>query len=99
MIIQQIYEGMVEQGCLILVEKVLGNDSLFNRMFIEFYYNMKERNGYSKMEIAQKREALENILIPYRMEENTRILQRNGFRYSDIFFKWYNFYGVICVKM
>jgi len=33
--------------------------------FIKNYYAMKKRNGYSDMEIAQKREALENVLIPY----------------------------------
>ena len=51
------------------------------------------------MEIAQKREALENVLIPYRMRENEAMLHRNGFRYIDIFYKWYNFYGIIAVKM
>jgi len=98
LLIQQIHEALVGQGALIIVEKVLGNDSLFNRMFIKFYYEMKERNGYSEMEIAQKREALENVLIPYRMSENEQMLQRNGFRYTDIFYKWYNFYGVLAVK-
>ena len=76
-LIQHIYEGLLQDGCLILVEKVLGNDSLFNRMFIKFYYNMKQRNGYSQLEIAQKREALENVLIPYRMAENEELLKRN----------------------
>jgi len=99
LLIQHIYDGLVDNGCLILVEKVLGNDSVFNRMFIKFYYDLKERNGYSQLEIAQKREALENVLIPYRMSENEQMLQRNGFRYTDIFYKWYNFYGVLAVKM
>lgn len=99
LLIQHIHEGLNENGCLILIEKVLGNDSIFNRTFIKFYYELKKRNGYSQLEIAQKREALENVLIPYRMNENEQMLQRNGFRYIDIFYKWYNFYGVIAVKM
>ncbi|MCD4781616.1 MAG: carboxy-S-adenosyl-L-methionine synthase CmoA [Candidatus Omnitrophica bacterium] len=99
LLIQHIYNGLVDNGCLILVEKVLGNDSVFNRTFIQFYYDMKQRNGYSELEIAQKREALENVLIPYRMSENDQMLHRNGFRYMDIFYKWYNFYGVIAMKM
>ena len=57
-------------GCLILVEKVLGEHSTFNRLFINHYYELKRRNGYSELEIAQKREALENVLVPYRLEEN-----------------------------
>jgi tRNA (cmo5U34)-methyltransferase len=97
-LIRQIYEGMNENGCLILVEKFLGEDSIFNRLFIKYYYDMKKRNGYSEMEIAQKREALENILIPYKPLENREMLLRAGFRYTDTFFKWYNFGGMIAVK-
>jgi tRNA (cmo5U34)-methyltransferase len=97
-LINQIYEGMNENGCLILVEKFLGEDSIFNRLFIKYYYDMKKRNGYSDMEIAQKREALENILIPYKPMENREMLLRAGFRYTDSFFKWYNFGGIIAVK-
>jgi len=93
-----IYRGLNDQGCLIIVEKVLGEDSLFNRLFIRYYYDMKRRNGYSDMEIAQKREALENVLIPYTLLENRELLLRTGFRYVDVFFKWYNFCGIVAVK-
>jgi len=93
-----IYRGLNDQGCLIVVEKVLGEDSLFNRLFIRYYYDMKRRNGYSEMEIAQKREALENVLIPYTLLENRELLLRTGFRYVDVFFKWYNFCGIVAVK-
>jgi tRNA (cmo5U34)-methyltransferase len=97
-LMSQIYDGMNENGCLILVEKFLGEDSIFNRLFIKYYYDMKKRNGYSELEIAQKREALENILIPYKPLENREMLLRAGFRYTDTFFKWYNFGGIIAVK-
>lgn len=97
-LIRSIHAGLNEKGCLILVEKVLGNDSTFNRLFIKFYYDMKKRNGYSEMEIAQKREALENVLIPYRLDENKDLLIRNGFSYIDIFYKWYNFCGLVAIK-
>src|ERR1041385_488367 len=97
-LIEEIRAGMVENGCLIVVEKVLGEDSLFNRLFIKNYYEFKKRNGYSEMEISQKREALENILIPYKLLENRELLLRSGFRYCDAFFKWYNFSGLIAVK-
>jgi tRNA (cmo5U34)-methyltransferase len=93
-----ILQGMNENGCLILVEKVLGEDSLFNRLFIKYYYDLKKRNGYSGMEIAQKREALENVLIPYKLLENREMLLQAGFRYCDVFFKWYNFSGIVAVK-
>ncbi len=93
-----ILEGLNENGCLVLVEKVLGEDSVFNRLFIKYYYDLKKRHGYSEMEIAQKREALENVLVPYKLLENREMLLRTGFRYCDVFFKWYNFCGMIAVK-
>jgi tRNA (cmo5U34)-methyltransferase len=98
LIMSNIARGMVPGGCLLVVEKVLSKDSKINRSFIKYYYDFKERNGYSKMEIAQKREALENVLIPYRYEENFELFLSSGFSFCDIFFKWYNFCGMIAVK-
>ena len=97
-LIRSILNGMNKNGCLILIEKVLSRDSLLNRFFIKYYYAFKERNGYSKMEISQKREALENVLIPYRIEENTELLLNSGFTQCDVFFKWYNFCGIVALK-
>jgi tRNA (cmo5U34)-methyltransferase len=97
-LIRSIYEQLNENGCLILIEKVLGEDSLFNRLFIKYYYDMKRRHEYSDMEIAQKREALENVLIPYRLSENITMLKRCGYSSTEVFFKWYNFTGIIAKK-
>jgi tRNA (cmo5U34)-methyltransferase len=97
-LIQDIFTQLNNNGCLILVEKVLGEDALFNRQFIKYYYDFKRRNNYNEMEIAQKREALENILIPYKLMENRQLLLNKGFRYVETFFKWYNFCGMAAVK-
>lgn len=97
-LIRDVHRGLNGNGCLILVEKVLGEDSLFNRQFIKYYYDFKRRNGYSELEIAQKREALENVLVPYRLEENKDLLKNQGFRHVDVFFKWYNFCGIIATR-
>jgi tRNA (cmo5U34)-methyltransferase len=97
-LLKEIYDQMNDNSCFILIEKVLGEDSLFNRLFIDYYYDFKRRNHYNEMEIAQKREALENILIPYKLMENRELLLNTGFRYVDTFFKWYNFSGILAVK-
>jgi len=97
-LVTQILQGLNPNGCLILVEKVIGEDSLFNRLFIKHYYELKRQNGYSDLEISQKREALENVLVPYKLLENRDMLIQAGFRYCDVFFKWYNFCGIIAVK-
>jgi tRNA (cmo5U34)-methyltransferase len=97
-IIRRIYEGLGDGGCLILVEKILCRDSRLNSHFIEMYYDFKKRHGYSSLEIAQKREALENVLVPYDCDENLTLLRRNGFEAADVFFRWYNFAGFVAVK-
>jgi tRNA (cmo5U34)-methyltransferase len=97
-ILKNIYDGLNSGGVLILVEKILAEDSLFNRDFIEYYYNYKRRNNYSEMEISQKREALENVLVPYKLSENITLLRDQGFAHCEIFFKWYNFAGIIASK-
>ena len=97
-VLQDIRSGLHDDGCLILIEKVLGEESLLNRLFIQHYHEFKQRNGYSEIEIAKKREALENVLLPYRMKENEEMLRQVGFRAVDVFFKWYNFAGVLALK-
>ena len=97
-LIRSIYEGMNKGSCLLVVEKVLGEGSVFNRLFIERYYEFKRRMGYTDLEIAQKREALENVQVPYRIDENRDLLLSAGFREVDVFFKWYNFAGFAAIK-
>jgi tRNA (cmo5U34)-methyltransferase len=67
-------------------------------LFIKYYYDMKKRNGYSDSEITHKREALENVLVPYRLEENKELLRAEGFRHVDVFFKWFNFCAIVAMK-
>src|SRR6478672_2036795 len=97
-LVKKIHSALRPGGALIIIEKILAEDSLWNRDFIKYYYNMKRRNHYSEMEIAQKREALENVLIPYKLSENFKILREAGFPLIENFFKWYNFSGFIAVK-
>ncbi|NDY42420.1 carboxy-S-adenosyl-L-methionine synthase CmoA [Dissulfurirhabdus thermomarina] len=97
-LMRSVADGILPNGCLILVEKVLSPDSTINRLFIKYYHEMKRRNGYSELEIAQKREALENVLIPYHYVENRELLLESGFRQVDNFFRWYNFCGILAIK-
>jgi tRNA (cmo5U34)-methyltransferase len=97
-LIADIYAGLNDNGCLLLVEKVLGEGPRLNRLFIDRYYAYKRRKGYSELEIAQKREALENVLIPYKSTENRDMLLNAGFREVDVFFRCFNFTGYVAVK-
>jgi tRNA (cmo5U34)-methyltransferase len=97
-LVRAIHDGMTNGGTLLVTEKVLTNNSDVNRYFIDFYYDFKRRNGYSEGEISKKREALENVLIPYRVDENFELLRRCGFQVVETFFQWYNFAGFMAVK-
>ena len=97
-LLDEIFRGMNKNSVIIIIEKVLGNDSLFNRMYIDLYFKYKSKVGYSDEEIKNKREALENVLVPYRIDENIELLKRSGFESVDIFFKWFNWCGFVAVK-
>ncbi len=97
-VMKMLYNGLNDQGALIIVEKLTSEDTIFNRLFINHYYDFKRRNGYSETELTQKRQALENVLIPYHMEENVELLKWAGFQHIERFFRWYNFCGIIAVK-
>ena len=79
-LIRHIYDSLANEGALIVTEKILTNNGHVNRFFIDFYYDFKRRQGYSDTEIARKREALENVLVPYQLQENLDLFRRNGFR-------------------
>ncbi len=97
-LVRWIYDGLADGGALIVTEKILTNSSHINRLFVDYYYDLKRDNGYSETEITRKREALENVLVPYRLEENLELFRRNGFEVVETFFQWFNFAGFLCVK-
>jgi len=97
-LVRRIFETLRPGGALFLSEKVLVSDSMLNRLYIDFYLNYKRTQGYSDTEIVRKREALENVLIPYRVEENYELLGRCGFGTVDIYFRWFNFACFLAVK-
>ena len=68
------------------MEKVLSSDKKLNQKFIDLYHSYKLTVGYSDNEIKKKREALENVLIPFRLDENLDLLKKVGFSKTEIFF-------------
>lgn len=97
-LLESVYKQLNKGGIVILVEKVLSEGAKFNRPFINYYYDFKLRNNYDEMEISQKREALENVLVPYKVSENINMLEEAKFHSNEVFFKWYNFAGIVGVK-
>jgi len=82
-------------GVLVVSEKVVLADGALNRAWIDVYHQHKRRQGYSDVEIARKREALENVLVPYTLEENVQLLKDAGFATVEVFFRWFNFVSLV----
>lgn len=97
-LVRQVFAALRPGGAFFLSEKILVSHSLLNRVYIELYLRYKQENGYSDGEIQRKREALENVLVPYRIDENEVMLERSGFRFVDTYFRWLNFACLLAVK-
>lgn len=97
-ILEKIYKKLNNNSIFILCEKVLFENNTFQKNIIDIYEDYKESMGYSRYEIAQKRAALENVLIPFTYNENVKILSNAGFKHIDSFFRWANFASFIAFK-
>ncbi|HBT97129.1 MAG TPA: carboxy-S-adenosyl-L-methionine synthase CmoA [Desulfobulbaceae bacterium] len=93
-----LFRALKTGGILLLSEKVIVADRLFSREFIARHLEFKRNHGYSALEIAQKREALENVLVPFSIEENLTMLRQAGFAEAAVFYQWFNFASFIAVK-
>jgi tRNA (cmo5U34)-methyltransferase len=98
-LLKTIYNALKPGGILLLSEKVLAKDARLNRLYIDHYLHFKKsQSGYTDIENQRKREALENVLIPYRLDENTALLERAGFAHIDTYFQWFNFVCMVAIK-
>lgn len=97
-LLERLFANLKPGGLIILSEKTITHDKRLNRNFIEIYHRFKREKGYSELEIARKREALENILIPFSIEENMELLTDAGFENVSTFFQWFNFSSFVAFK-
>lgn len=97
-VIRTVYDHLYPGAVLLFCEKITHQDPALAQLQQEFYFDFKRRNGYSELEISQKREALEKVLVPETVEQHLQRLQQTGFNSIDIWFKWFNFAAMIAVK-
>lgn len=97
-LVKKIASSLKKDGMFIFSEKVISHHSKLHKDLIECYYDFKKEQGYSEYEIVQKREALENILIPYSEEENIKMAKNCGFSHCEVVFRWANFATFIAIK-
>jgi len=97
-LLKRIYEALVPGGMLLFSEKTMHPNQKLSDLQVDFYYRFKRENGYSELEISQKREALENVLVPETVATHHDRLHRCGFSAIDVWLKWFNFCSWICTK-
>ena len=97
-VIRGIYAGLRPGGILVLSEKVTFEDAELDALNIELHHQFKRANGYSDLEIARKRSALEQVLLPETLDRHRARMRDAGFRSCDVWFQCFNFASLIALK-
>jgi tRNA (cmo5U34)-methyltransferase len=94
----RIYEGMNEGGLLVLSEKVVDEDPHMEELLVDLHHEHKRRNDYSALEIARKRAALENVLLPETVAKHRERLANAGFRHTGVWLRYFNFVSIVAIR-
>lgn len=97
-LLTRIADGMLPGGALILSEKIAFSDPGQQVLHTEMYHSFKRANGYSDLEISQKRTALENVLVPDTLPSHYERLSEAGFRSAEVWFQCFNFVSMIALR-
>lgn len=97
-LIQRVYTGLKPGGVLVVSEKVVFDDEDQTERFIDLHHDFKRANGYSELEVAQKRTAIMNVLIPETIPQHQTRLLNAGFNSAELWFQAFNFCSILAIK-
>ncbi|QCZ93649.1 carboxy-S-adenosyl-L-methionine synthase CmoA [Salinimonas iocasae] len=97
-LLKQIYDGMNDGGVLVLSEKVSHPTVQGNELLIDLHHQFKRDNGYSELEVSQKRAALENVMLTDSFATHEQRLLDAGFSDVVMWYKCYNFMSLVAIK-
>ncbi len=97
-LLQKIFDGMNPGAVLVLSEKIIFADAAENKRMQQLYQGFKKTMGYSDLEISQKRNALENVLIPDDEQLHQERLRALGFGEVYQCFRGFNFVSYLAIK-
>jgi tRNA (cmo5U34)-methyltransferase len=97
-IIKKIYQGLKPGGLLVLSEKMTDDDQICTDLLIDLHHNFKRANGYSELEISQKRNALENVMLTDTLPAHLSRLSKSGFSHISPWFQCFNFFSLLAIK-
>ncbi|GLX77248.1 carboxy-S-adenosyl-L-methionine synthase [Thalassotalea insulae] len=96
--LNNIAQGLLPGGILVLSEKIRAEDRTCDELLVDLHHDFKRANGYSELEIAQKRTALENVMRTDDLATHTKRLKQAGFRHVTPWFQCFNFFSLIAIK-
>jgi len=97
-LIERIFKSLLPGGALIISEKIINENEEINKSLISLHESFKRENGYSETEIAQKRKAIEDVLIPESIEQHLKRLSDAGFKKPLVQMQCINFASFLAVK-
>ncbi|MCI2285503.1 carboxy-S-adenosyl-L-methionine synthase CmoA [Colwellia sp. MSW7] len=97
-LINKIAQGINPGGILVISEKVSYGDTVIDEHLIDLHHDFKRANGYSELEVAQKRTALENVMRTDSVEQHIQRLTEAGFSHVSPWFQCFNFISFIAIK-
>ncbi|PKH26966.1 carboxy-S-adenosyl-L-methionine synthase CmoA [Enterobacterales bacterium CwR94] len=97
-LLNKIYAGLRPGGALVLSEKFSFEDSHVGELLFNMHHDFKRANGYSELEISQKRSMLENVMLTDSVETHKRRLKQAGFQHAELWFQCFNFGSLVAVK-
>jgi tRNA (cmo5U34)-methyltransferase len=97
-LLSHIYQGMKKGGILILSEKLMYDKKEQQQLLIDMHHFFKKANGYSALEISQKRQTIENVLLPETLDTHKQRLSDIGFKQVEQWFQCFNFSSLIAIK-
>lgn len=97
-LLEKIYAGLRPGGILILSEKFVFENQVANELLIDLHHDFKRANGYSELEISQKRSAIENVMRPDSVETHKARFEQLGFSSYEVWFQCFNFGSMFAIK-
>lgn len=97
-LLKKIYSALKPGGVLLLSEKVRGEDDFNDNLLIDLHHDFKRANGYSELEISQKRTAIENVMITDKLSAHHERLSSIGFKQVQVWYQCFNFCSLVAVK-
>ncbi|CCO48354.1 tRNA (cmo5U34)-methyltransferase [Vibrio nigripulchritudo SOn1] len=97
-LLEKIYHGLRKGGILILSEKYVFENETANELLIDLHHDFKRANGYSELEISQKRSAIENVMRPDSIQMHKDRFENIGFSSNEVWFQCFNFGSMFAIK-